>query len=337
MTGLQKNGARVIALSGGVGGAKLALGLTHSLKPDQLMVVVNTGDDFEHLGLTICPDLDTLLYTLAGVANPQQGWGLRGESWAVLDQLRRLGGEDWFQLGDLDIATHLLRGQWLREGLSLSQVTARLGERFGLSCRIVPMSDDPVRTMVRCETGELGFQEYFVRERCAPRVSGFRFAGVETARPQADWMRALADPALEAVLICPSNPFVSVGPMLALPGVREQLARSAAPVVAVSPIVGGQALKGPAAKMMEELGLAATALGVARHYQGVIDALAIDSQDADQAPAIEALGIRALVTGTVMKTLPDRIRLGQELLDFSRQLRAASPRPRGLSGVSGTE
>lgn len=311
---------RVLALSGGVGGAKLALGLAQQLAADELTVVCNTGDDFDHYGLRICPDLDTVMYTLAGRNNREQGWGLAGESWRVMDALEEFGGETWFRLGDLDIATHLQRGELLRRGATLSGATATLCRRLGIAHRILPMSDDSVATMVQTERGELGFQHYFVRERCAPRVAGFRFAGIEDARPQPEFFALLQSGELDAVIICPSNPFVSIDPILSVPGVRAALARCAAPVIAVSPIVGGSAIKGPAAKMLDELQFGVDALSVASRYADILDGFVIDGVDRGQRDAIAALGIDVLVTATVMHSLDDRVRLGADVLDFAAAL-----------------
>lgn len=309
-----------IAVSGGVGGAKLALGLAGVLPPEQLLIVANTGDDFDHLGLRICPDLDTVMYTLAGLACRERGWGLAGESWNGMDMLRRLGGEAWFQLGDRDLATHLQRSQRLRQGASLSEVTGELCRALGVQHPVVPMSDDEVATIVHTADGKLAFQQYFVREQCRPQVTGFHFEGVAAAQPSPRFASALASPHLKAVLVCPSNPYVSVGPILAVPGVREALAASTAPVVAVSPIVGGLALKGPAAKMMAELGVPASPLAVARHFLGAVDAWVIDEQDAAQAPAIEALGLAVEVAQTVMKSDEDKRALAQVVVDFADRL-----------------
>lgn len=311
-----------VALSGGVGGAKLALGLSRVLPGDALTVVCNTADDFDHLGLRISPDLDTVMYTLAGISNRVTGWGQAHETWSFLEALSHLGGETWFRLGDRDLATHVERTQRLRAGETLTEVTAALCRALGIAARVLPMSDDPVRTVVLTEDGELSFQHYFVRDACAPTVSGFRFDGIDTARPEAAFLAALEDLATGAIVVCPSNPFVSVDPVLALDGVEGALRRAAAPVVAVSPIVGGAAIKGPAAKMMAELGMPVTALGVARHYQerDLLDGFVIDDADAGQAAKIEDLGLSTLVTGTVMETLADRERLAAETLDFARGL-----------------
>ncbi len=311
-----------VALSGGVGGAKLALGLSRVLPGDSLTVVCNTADDFDHLGLRICPDLDTVMYTLAGISNRVTGWGQAHETWSFLEALSHLGGETWFRLGDRDLATHVERTRRLRAGATLTDVTATLCRALGIAARVLPMSDDPVRTVVLTETGELSFQHYFVRDACAPTVSGFRFDGLDKARPSPAFLKALEDDATAAILVCPSNPFVSVDPVLALDGVEAALRRTEAPVVAVSPIVGGAAIKGPAAKMMAELGMPVTPVGVARHYRerNLLDGFVVDDADAGQAAEIEDLGLPTLVTGTVMETLADRERLARETIDFARDL-----------------
>ncbi len=309
-------GKKIMALSGGVGGAKLALGLSKVLPAEQLTIVANTADDFEHLGVHISPDLDTVMYTLAGLNNTELGWGLAGESWAFMAALERLGGETWFRLGDQDMATHIQRSKLLKEGCSLSAVTAELCKGLGIEHSIIPMSDDPVRTFVKTAEGELAFQHYFVREQCRPEVSGFRFEGIEQAQPSPQFLSLLKDPELAAVVICPSNPFVSVEPILALAGVKELLEARAVPVVAVSPIVKGLAIKGPAAKMMAELALPSTALAVAQYYNKTLDGFVIDSQDAQMAQQIAELGVKVEVVNTVMKTLQDRVELADAVLDF---------------------
>jgi len=308
------------ALAGGVGGAKLADGLARLLG-DKLTVIVNTGDDFEHLGLAISPDLDTVTYTLAGIANPETGWGVVGESWHALDQVAKLGGPNWFRLGDRDLALHLVRSERLRQGEKLTAITADICARLGIAARVLPMTDDPVRTLVDTAEGPLAFQDYFVARRCEVPVTGFRFAGIADAKPSSAVLSLLGDKALDGLIICPSNPFVSVDPILGLPGLRDLLARRNCPLVAVSPIIGGTAVKGPAAKMMRELGLDVSAAGVARHYRGLIDGLAIDAADAGLAPTIEAMGIATLITPTLMKTAEDRTTLAQSCLDFAAKLR----------------
>lgn len=308
----------VLALSGGVGGAKLALGLSRILPPGDLHVLVNTGDDFEHFGLHISPDIDTLLYTLSGRANPEQGWGLAHETFHVLEALRRIGAPTWFRLGDSDLATHLWRTQQLAAGSPLSTVTADLAARLGATAQVHPMCDEPVRTMVHVAGGSLPFQQYFVREQCAPQVTGFSFEGIEAATP-AEAVTGLLDAgALAQIVICPSNPFVSIDPMLGIPGLWTALRDSAAPVAVVSPIVAGAALKGPAAKMMAELGLPVTALGVARHYAahypGLVDYFVVDQSDVTLAPEIESLGMAMVEAATVMQTLDDKIGLARRVL-----------------------
>ena len=309
--------ARVVALSGGIGGAKLALGLYRTLPPDSLTVVCNTGDDFEHLGLTISPDLDTVMYTLAGIANPETGWGRAGETWSFMAALAELGGETWFRLGDLDLATHIERTRRLAAGETLTEVTADLARRLGVRAQIVPMSDQPVRTMVETPGGVLPFQRYFVEQRCAPEVTGFDFKGAGEARPSPAVAEALASEALEAVVICPSNPFISIDPILAVPGLREALAACPAPVVAVSPIIGGRAVKGPTAKMMAELGLRASARAVAARYGGLLDGFVLDEADAGEAEAIE---VPCLATRTLMTSDDDKRALARQVLAFAAGL-----------------
>lgn len=306
----------ILALAGGVGGARLARGLAAILPPEKLTIAVNTGDDFEHLGLLICPDIDTVCYTLAGINNAAQGWGLEGESWAFMDALGKLGGESWFNLGDRDLATHVLRTGMIGRQ-SLSEITALLAGRMGIAHRIIPMSDDRVRTMVDTDEGELPFQQYFVRRRAEPRFRAIRFDGIETARPSAGLLDAIADPALEAVILCPSNPVLSITPILALSGVRAALAARGVPIVAVSPFIGGQAVKGPAAKIMGEIGLATTPAGLAAYYDGLLDGIVIDGADAGADAGNAALH----VTATLMRDLDDQRRLADETIAFARRLR----------------
>jgi LPPG:FO 2-phospho-L-lactate transferase len=310
----------VLALCGGVGGAKLAFGLTRALPPERLTIVVNTGDDFEHLGLHVSPDVDTTAYTLSGLADRERGWGIAGETWGFMASLRRLGGETWFNLGDQDLAMHVERTRRLAAGERLSEITAALTLALGIAHPIVPMSDDPVRTMVATEDGELTFQRYFVERQCRPRARGVRFEGAEGARMSPGFRAALERADLSAVVICPSNPYLSVDPILAVPGVREALSRAAAPVVAVSPIVGGRALKGPAAKLMAELGVEPGVEAVAAHYRGLLAGLVIDRVDAKAIPELERRGVRALATEAVMVTDEDRTRLARETLDFAATL-----------------
>lgn len=307
--------ADYLAITGGVGGAKLALGLSHVLEPDQVAFAVNTGDDFEHLGLSISPDIDTLTYTLSDLANRELGWGRQDESWAFMDTLERLGGETWFRLGDRDLALHAYRTQALEAGRSLTEVTADICGKLGIAQPVLPMSDDPVRTTVLTPGGPLAFQHYFVRDRCAPAVTGFEFRGADSARLNPSIEALLPD--LKGVIICPSNPFVSVDPLLSVGNTRALLAELDAPVVAVSPIVGGSAIKGPTAKMMKELNIPSTATAVAAHYDGLIDGFVLDEQDrAEQ----DTIGVPCVVTQSVMLTLDDRIALARTTLDFLRSL-----------------
>jgi LPPG:FO 2-phospho-L-lactate transferase len=302
---------RVLALSGGVGGAKLALGLYRVLPAGTLTVVANTGDDFEHLGLAVAPDLDTLLYTLAGIDNPETGWGRRGETWTFMAALESLGGETWFRLGDGDLATHVERTRRLAAGESLSEITDHFRRRFGISARLLPMTDDRVRTRVLTGNGWLDFQDYFVRRRCTPPVRQIDFAGAARASPHPAFLAALGAADLRAVVICPSNPFLSVDPILALPAVRETLRVCGAPVVAVSPIIGGTAVKGPTAKIMAELGLSVDAAAVARHYRDILDLYVADEADAAQ---LDVPGLPVVFGRTLMQTLADREALARLVL-----------------------
>jgi LPPG:FO 2-phospho-L-lactate transferase len=308
----------IIALSGGVGGAKLALGLSRIMPPEQLLVVVNTGDDFEHLGLAISPDIDTVVYTLAGLANREVGWGRADETWSCMETLEAIGGETWFRLGDRDLAMHIERTRRLRSGESLSAITDDLCRRLGVGPRVVPMSDDPVRTRLLTDTGWLDFQEYFVRNRCEPVVRELHFYGAEAAVPHPVFMAALADPALEGVVICPYNPFISVEPILAVPGVRDALAHCAAPVIAVSPIIAGRAIKGPTAKMMTELGLDPSAGTVAQRYSDLLDGYVIDHADMAEVVSIDA---RVTLAQTLMTTMEDRELLAKTVLQAAAVLR----------------
>jgi LPPG:FO 2-phospho-L-lactate transferase len=314
----------ILALAGGVGGAKLAKGLADVLAPDQLIVAVNTGDDFEHMGLHISPDLDTVMYTLSGINDPVQGWGIAGETWNFMHGLEALGGETWFRLGDRDLATHVERTQRLRATESLSAITERLCARLGVRHRVVPMSDEPVRTLVHTADGVLSFQEYFVHRRAEPVVTELEFAGAEQARMTEALRLGLDSRPPTAVVVCPSNPYLSIAPILALAGVRAALERRRVPVIAVSPIVAGRALKGPAAKIMRELGQEPSSLEVARFYRGLIDALVIDHADCALSAAIAGLGIRPLVTNTIMKDARGQAELAGRIMDFAHSLTARS-------------
>lgn len=309
--------ARVTILTGGVGGAKLALGLCHAVPAHDVTVIVNTGDDFTHLGLAISPDIDTLLYTLAGKANPIQGWGRAGESWSFMDTVRSLRGEDWFALGDGDLALHVLRTHRLREGAALSQIISDYAIAWGITATLLPMSDDPVATRVMTPEGELDFQHYFVKHRCVPMVRGIRFVGSETAHPAPGVINAIRSEQTRAILIAPSNPFLSIDPILAVPAIRQALRETSVPVVAVSPIVAGEAVKGPTAKIMREMGLEVSAATVSRHYGELIDALLIDTRDPSVMPEC-----RHARTDTLMKTLDDRIRVARAALDLAASLRS---------------
>jgi LPPG:FO 2-phospho-L-lactate transferase len=301
----------VVALSGGIGGAKLALGLYRVLPPGELTVVANTGDDFEHLGLSISPDIDTLLYTLAGIDNSESGWGRCDETWTFMAALEALGGETWFKLGDGDLATHVERTRRLAAGESLSQVTDDFCRRFGISARLSPMSDDRVRTRLRTDEGWLDFQDYFVRLRASPLVREIAYAGASEARANRQFLAALAGDDLKLVVICPSNPFLSIDPLLSLPRVRDALRACRVPVVAVSPIIGGKAVKGPTAKIMVELGLPVGAATVARHYEDVLDVFIADEADASE---VEDLGIPVRLAHTLMATIEDREALAKVVL-----------------------
>ena len=323
-----------MALSGGIGGAKLALGLSRVLPSGSLTVVANTGDDFEHLGLSISPDIDTLVYTLAGLNNPETGWGCKAESWNFMSALEALGGETWFKLGDRDLAVHVERTRRLRIGESLSRITDDFRRRLGVATRIVPMSDSPVRTSLRTADGWLEFQDYFVRLGCKPPVSAIRYVGADTAKPGHGLLEALSDAELRAVVVCPSNPFISIDPILAVPGIREAIRRCAAPCIAVAPIIEGKAVKGPTAKMMAELGLRADALAVAEHYGGLLDGYMIDTADASAAGgeafqkrkgSPSSSGEHAPVVHcapVLMQTMADREQLAMKTLAFADSLRA---------------
>jgi LPPG:FO 2-phospho-L-lactate transferase len=304
----------LLALAGGVGGAKLAHGLAHILPPQNLTVIVNTGDDFEHYGLYISPDLDTVCYTLAGLANPSTGWGRMDESWRAIENAKRLGGPAWFNLGDQDLGTHLERTRRLAAGQTLSQVTRDFCAVWGVGPTVLPMSDQPVRTMVdTVEYGELAFQEYFVHRRCEPRVKGFRFEGLDIAEASPGALEAIRS--ADAVVICPSNPWVSIDPILGVRGVRQAV--EAKITVAVSPIIGGKTVKGPAAKMYAELGIRPSALAVAAHYRGLLDGFILDRVDEALAGQV---AIPALTTDTMMDSLTKRAKLAGDVLHFIGRL-----------------
>jgi LPPG:FO 2-phospho-L-lactate transferase len=310
---------RAVALAGGVGGARLANGLYQALAPEMLTIIINTADDFELYALRICPDADTVLYTLAGLANPETGWGVAGDTWEALSMLGRFGEDTWFRLGDRDFATHILRTQRLRAGWPLSRVLQAFTAALGVRAALVPMAETPVATLVRTPAGELAFQDYFVRRHHADEVLGVRFEGIEHARLPDAASEALA--AADAIVFCPSNPVVSIGPILAVPGVRERLRAAPAPIVAVSPIVAGRALRGPADRMLQGLGVEVSPYGVASLYRDLVAGMVIDREDAGDADRIRALGMEVLVTDTIMRNAADQHRLAEETLRFAARLR----------------
>ena len=323
----------ILALTGGVGGAKLSLGLADELDGSALHLLVNTGDDFQHLGLHISPDVDTLLYTLSERSNQDLGWGLESESWQTMESLEQLGGETWFRLGDRDLATHLWRTQALAQGRGFAEVVDSLAVAMGIENKVYPMSEDPVRTTVCTAEGNLAFQHYFVRLQCEPKVTGFRFEGIESARPNPALLRQLAQRSPDAIIICPSNPFVSIDPILLVPGMSHALAACNSPIIAVCPIVAGMAIKGPAAKMMAELQLPVDAAAVARHYcehyPGLLSGFVIDESDAILAPQIRTLGLDVAVTNTIMKSRTDKQRLAQFVLNMAGADKPAEGEERG--------
>ncbi|MGA7193943.1 MAG: 2-phospho-L-lactate transferase [Anaerolineales bacterium] len=303
---------KIVALAGGVGGAKLAHGLAQILPREDLTIIVNTGDDFEHLGLYISPDLDTVCYTLAGLANPETGWGRIDETFNAIANIERLGGQIWFRLGDQDLGTHIERTRRMKAGQSLSQITRDFCKAWGIHQAVIPMSDNPVKTIVNTDQGELAFQEYFVHRRCEPRVKGFRFDGIESAKPAPGIVKAIKE--ADAIVICPSNPWVSISPILAVAGIGSAL--EAKNIVAVSPIIGGQAVKGPAAKMYRELGIEPSALAVAKHYQNIISGFVFDEVDVKLETEIQGLNMRTLITKTLMENSDKRRRLAEDVLNF---------------------
>lgn len=305
----------VVALAGGVGGAKLATGLQAVLNPGELTVVVNTGDDFEHWGLSICPDIDTVIYNLAGINNPEHGWGRVGESFTTLQTMSQLGGEDWFMLGDRDLALHLRRTEWLRQNVSLTEVTDRLRRSLGIPSRVLPMSDQPVRTLVHTDEGDLPFQHYFVRRRCEPLLIDLSFVGATAARMSEAVHHALET--ADAIIFCPSNPYLSIDPILSVPGMRSTLRRLTTPKVAVSPIVSGRAIKGPAAKIMQELGLMSSPLTVIDRYDDILTGFVLDQTDHEIADAVQ---VPTLVTDTIMTDLTSKAQLAEQVLTFAQGL-----------------
>jgi LPPG:FO 2-phospho-L-lactate transferase len=306
----------VVVLTGGVGGSKFVDGLVRAVPPKSVSAIVNTGDDFTHLGLRICPDIDTLLYTLSGQADPERGWGRKDETWRFMAALRSLGGAHWFQLGDGDMALHVLRTLRLSEGAPLSTVVSEFAQSWGIGAAVLPMTDGPLATMIESDEGTLPFQRYFVELRCAPRVRRIRFEGAFAIAPAPRVIEAIGDREARAILIAPSNPFLSIDPILAVPGIRDSLMMARAPVVAISPLVGGKAVKGPTAKIMEEFGLSVSAAAIARHYGDILDGVVVDERD----PA-EEIEIATLRTDTLMMNPHDRARLAREALEFGDRLR----------------
>jgi LPPG:FO 2-phospho-L-lactate transferase len=316
---------RLLALCGGVGGAKLALGLER-LYRGAVTVVVNTGDDFEHLGLHVSPDIDTVLYTLGGCSDPERGWGRAGETWQFMKALHELGGETWFQLGDRDLAIHVERTRRLRAGVSLTAFTRDVADRFGISATILPMSDDRVETTVITPDAVMPFQRYFVEKQCTPVVKRIEFRGAERARPSDAVIAALQNPGLDAIIICPSNPYLSIDPILSVGNLRGALKQAGVPIIVVSPLIGGMAVKGPTAKIMAELGVPANSRALVAHYAGLIDGIVIDESDRADAAKLD---VPVCVALTLMRNLEDRIGLARTCAEFAMQLKAQAPQTAG--------
>jgi len=310
---------KVVALAGGVGGAKLADGLARVLRPDELTIIVNTGDDFSHFGLRICPDLDTVCYTLAGIANQQTGWGRNDETWNVMEHLREIGAPIWFNLGDRDLATHLERTRRLALGEKLSEVTRFFCSLWGIKCAVLPMTDDRMETWVETrEEGWIPFQEYFVLHRCELKVKGFEFRGREKARPAPGVIDAIRE--AEHIIVCPSNPWVSITPILEVPGVMEEIAGGESVRIAISPIIQGKTVKGPAAKMYEEMGIQPSATAVASHYSSWIHGFVMDVLDQKEMDVVRETGVAVLLTDTLMTEIEKRVELARAVLEFSKKL-----------------
>jgi LPPG:FO 2-phospho-L-lactate transferase len=305
---------KVVTLAGGVGGSKMVNGLAQILPAENLFIIANTGDDFEHLGLSISPDLDTIMYTLAGINNLKTGWGRVDETWHTMEALQDLDGPTWFSLGDKDLATNLLRTQWLRQGQPLSWVTAQLCQSFGVDQTLLPMTDNAVRTVVHTDQGKLAFQDYFVRLRCEPKVRELVYKGAGTAKINPEIVTAIH--AADLIVITPSNPLLSIDPILALPGITEIISTATAPRIAVSPIIGGAAVKGPAAKIMAELGMEVSPYGVAAHLEPILTGFVFDAVDQNYQPRLEGLGLDTLCTDTLMRSLQDQARLAREVIEF---------------------
>ena len=306
---------KTVVLAGGVGGAKMVNGLAQILPPENLFIIANTGDDFEHLGLSISPDLDTIMYTLAGVNNRETGWGRAGETWRTTETLATLCGPTWFKLGDKDLATHLLRTEWRRSGFPLSWVTTQLCRRFGVQQTLIPMSDSSIQTIVHTERGELSFQDYFVRHRCEPRVLKLEYRGAEVAEPDRSLLSTIR--MADVIIFAPSNPLLSIAPILSMPGMVRIIGAAVAPKIAVSPIIGGQAVKGPAAKIMTEFSMEVSPFGVANYLKDVLSGFVFDDVDAAMSPRIKDLGLRTYVTDTMMYNEADQARLAREVIEFA--------------------
>lgn len=317
---MSKEKCSTIVLSGGVGGAKLVIGLTKIIDANGMTVIANTGDDFNHLGLRVCPDIDTLVYTLAGLNNPETGWGRTEETASFMKTLDELGEETWFFLGDKDVAMHVMRTRRLVNGETLTAITGDICQRLGLKSRILPMTDNFVPTVVDTNNGFLGFQDYFVRQRCVPRVRGFSFDEAKQAKLSPQLCEAINDNHLSAIIIAPSNPFISIDPILSTADIRDRLTANSAPVVAVSPIVNGQSIKGPTAKIMQELNIEVSAVSIGMRYADLLDGIVIDSKDFALLPKLEALGLSVLVTNTIMDSFDDKVMLANQVMKFCNDL-----------------
>tara|TARA_Y100000748_G_scaffold284896_1_gene267020 strand:+ start:153 stop:1109 length:957 start_codon:yes stop_codon:yes gene_type:complete len=310
---------KIVALCGGVGGAKLALGLNNALDQKNLSIITNTGDDFLYLGFYICPDIDTVIYTLAGVNNSETGWGREDETWKTLDVLKELGADTWFQLGDKDLALHLFRSKEKRNGELLTTITRRLTNKFGLKTHVLPMSNHPVQTFLETEDGEISFQDYFVRQKCMPKVSNILFKSKKPVATDAV-KRALSDKSLDGIIFCPSNPFLSIDPMLSIKKIRTLIKNQKRPRVAISPIVGHDSVKGPTSKLMNEMGIEVSSVSIAEHYQGLIDGIIIDETDEEQAGKIEEIGIKVKLSKIIVETKEEKIRLAEESIEFIQEI-----------------
>lgn len=304
---------KITALAGGIGASKFLLGLASVLPPEDITIIANTGDDIELFGLRVCPDIDTVTYTLGGVINPVTGWGLCGDKFECLQGLKKYGEDAWFNLGDRDLATHIFRTHKLRQGVSLSEVTDSIRRAFGVHSTILPMTDDYTPTRIKTDNGEMHLQEYFVRRRCEPRVVDISFDNIEHAKPAAGVKNAILD--ADLVILCPSNPFVSIGPILAVPGIPETLYETEATVIAITPIIGGKAMKGPAADMLRDLGYEVSAGAVAKIYRDFLDVFVLDEVDAELQAEIKANGTRVITTNTVMNTAEEKAGLARKVVE----------------------